>query len=201
MSTTLTSVMHDNVQHKLKDNSMKNLNDIIMDSNVTENNNVCFSEQGFRNSQSEVTRVSKNGRLDLEKKVDLESKLQNRHLELNDHFGQTLANFKDFNLVNSKMCENMSSETPNVNDLEVVNKDTRLTHPIVNYRGMNTSQYIPTPYLHMNPQDVLMNNDKIMCPSRYGTSSRLDQKNDTFKKYKQRKVLNSRDLLPLSKKQ
>ena len=60
------------------------------------------------------------------------------------------------------------------------NEDTRFTNPIVNYREMNTSEYIFNPYLHINYQQVLVDNKPFLPPTRNGLSSRYDSKKSKF---------------------
>ena len=166
--TTFTRGLYDSVKTQMDIDSKVNLSDRNMDNSIKENNNRCFNINGFRNSQSEVSRPNdENGRLNIAQKVEIETHLQNRHLELNS-LDRTNRDYEKFTVNNSANCsidrENMS------------NVDTRHTHPIVNYRGMYTADYNFTPYLHIDKQAVHAESDN--SPLRGGNSTRLEAKDN-----------------------
>jgi len=156
---------------KLFDNSNKNALSLIIDNSVKENQSFCYSSNGFINAQSQVSRPMKEGMLDLGSKADIESKLQNRHKELNS-IERNNTDYKNVPVNTPDQCkavENMNNE------------DTRFTNPIANYREMDTSQYIFNPYLFINYQQVVVDNTLFLPPTRNGDSSRYDSKKDKYK--------------------
>ena len=155
---------------KLFDNSNKNALSLVIDNSVKENKSFCYSNNGFINAQSQVARPMKEGMLDFELKTDIESKLQNRHKELNS----IERNNDDYAKIKVDLPANCSSNE-NMN-----NVDTRFTNPIANYREMNTSDYIFNPYLFVNYQQVVVDNALFLPPTRNGDSSRYDSKKDKY---------------------
>ena len=155
---------------KLFDNSNKNALSLVIDNSVVENQSYCYSSNGFINAQSQMSRPMKEGMLDLGSKADIESKLQNRHKELNS-IERNNTDYKNVKVDLPNQCglkENMNNE------------DTRFTNPIANYREMNTSQYIFNPYLFINYQQVVVDNTLFLPPTRSGDSSRYDAKKDKY---------------------
>lgn len=170
MSTTFTRKYYDVNEQEMHNSSVKNTNDWVMNNNLRENQNSCFANDGGKNSQAEVSRPqNNNGSLNLSEKVHVETLLQNRHIEAAS-FDRTNKDYSNVKLSTPKLCGNSKEN--------MTNADTRLTHPIINYRGMYTAEYNFTPYLHTNPQNVLVENDKFISPSRLGTSSRIDAKKE-----------------------
>ena len=173
MATTFTRTLYDKAEHEMYDSSVKNTNEWIMDSNLQENNSACFANDGARHGESELARpLNEDGKLNISEKVNVESLLQNRHLD-NNSFKRTNKDYAEVKLNTPSVCGNMKE---NMN-----NADTRFTHPLINYRGMYTAPYNFTPYLHMNPQDVLIQNDDVMSPNRFGTSTRIEAKSNNKK--------------------
>lgn len=161
MTTNFTRTMYDQDNLEMLDTNVKDQNKYIMNINSVENDSACHSLNGARNSLSQVSRpLNDQGQLDLSAKVDVESKLQNRHVELNS-FDTTNKDYADIKLGNSKICT--LNET-------FIEKDTRFSEGPS--REKYTADYNFSPYVHMNPQNVVSNNDKFMDPSRYGVSTR-----------------------------
>jgi len=168
---------------KLFDNSNKNALSLVIDNSVVENKSYCYSSNGFINSQSQMSRPMKEGMLDLGSKVDIESKLQNRHKELYS-IERNNTDFMNVKVDLPKQCN--TAETMN-------NEDTRFTFPIANYREMDTSEYIFNPYLFINYQQVVVDNTLFLPPTRNGDSSRYDSKKDKFNMTNTEYVKNVKD--------
>lgn len=169
MSNLFTRHYYDTDNSKLFDKSNKDINSYTMDETTHESNSVCYGS--FLNAQSQVARPqTKEGMFDLGTKVDIETKLQNRHVELNSMD----RNNKDYEKIDVKV--------PNQCNLKemMLNEDSRFTNPIVNYREMYTIDYSFTPYLIINPQDPVVNNATFLPPTRNGDSSRLSAKKDKY---------------------
>lgn len=104
----------------------------------------CYSFTGPIGAKSDVSMPRKGGNINFAIKADAESHLTNRvlpHGECND-VGK---NDKYKSLANSMVHSTDCKEKLN-------SVDTRFTHPLDAYRGMNTTEYKFTPYLHVNPQ-------------------------------------------------
>jgi len=170
MSTTFTRTYYDVNEQEMYNSSVQSTNNWVMNSKLQEHNKSCFANDGGRHSQSEVARPeNSNGSLNLSEKVNIETLLQNRHLEASS-FDRSNKDYADVKLSTPKLCGNSKEN--------MTNADTRLTHPLINYRGMYTADYKFTPYLHMNPQNVMVDNSKFISPKRLGTSTRLDAKKE-----------------------
>lgn len=151
--------------------SNNNYYSLVSDASVAENLTQCYASVGLPNAKSQIARpMINNGQLDLGKLVDIESKVQNRHKELNSDE----RNNKDYSSIatdipqNCVLKENMSSE------------DSRFTNPIVNYREMNTTEYNYNPYLFVDMQKAVYDNTTFLSPTRSGASSRFDAKKDKY---------------------
>lgn len=172
MSTTFTRKYYDVNEVEMYNNSLKNTNDWVMNNNVMENNKACFTND-TRHGKSQIARPeNNNGSLDIQKQVHIETLLQNRHIEASS-YDRTNKDYANVALSKPKLCGNTKEN--------MTNGDTRLTHPVINYRGMYTADYKFTPYLHVNPQNVLVENEDFLSPNRLGTSSRLDAKKENVK--------------------
>ena len=99
------------------------------------NNDECYPYNGRQNQI--------NKKLD-ELNVDIESELTNRNLPSN--YSNELGKNNKYSKLKKK--EELKNCTKNI---EV--EDTRFTHPIDNYRGMSTTEFNYSPYLHVNPQN------------------------------------------------
>jgi hypothetical protein len=161
MNTNFTRTMYDQENLEMFDTTVKDQNRYIMNIDSVENNSACYATSGARNASSQVARpLNKNGVLALGVKVDLESKLQNRHVELNS-FKNTNKDYADVKIQNPNKCSLKENDT---------DVDTRFNEGPS--REKYTAEYNFAPYIHMNPQGVLSNNDDIMPPTRYGQSTR-----------------------------
>lgn len=170
MSTTFTRTYYDVNEQEMQNSSVQNTNNWVMNSSLRENLNNCFANDGGRHAQSETARPqNSNGSLNLHEKVHVETLLQNRHVEAAS-FDRTNKDYANVKLSNPKLCGNSKEN--------MTNADTRLTHPLINYRGMYTAEYKFTPFLHMNPQNVIVENEKFITPQRLGTSTRIDAKKE-----------------------
>jgi hypothetical protein len=176
MSTNFTRTLYDSNNQEMHNGAVRDANEWVMNSKLKEHDKSCFPNDGARHSQSEVSRSqNEDGTLNLGKHVNVESLLQNRHKE-GSSFDRTNKDYAQVKLNTPKMC--------GTNKENMTNADTRLTHPILDYRGMYTADYKFTPYLHMNPQDVLVQNEDLIGPNRFGTSTRLDAKKNKKSKNK-----------------
>ena len=168
MSNTFTRKFYDNIEHEMYDDSVKNTNTYVMDKDTKENTGICYTPEHSVNGISELSKpMNDNGSLNLTDRVSQETLLQNRHLELSS-----------FDRTNKDYAKTKVNKPPACTVEHMVNEDTRMTHPIINYRGINSANYKFTPYLHMNPQKVLSTNEKYISPNRFGNSTRIDAKNN-----------------------
>jgi hypothetical protein len=137
------------------------------DTTFGENKNFCYSNVGLPNAQSQISRpMTQEGMMDLGIKTDIETRVQNRHKELNS----SERNNKDY--------EKFSVQSPGICGTKetMTSEDSRFTNPIVNYREMNTSNYIINPYMFVNVQAAVVDNTLFLPPTRNGESSRFDAK-------------------------
>jgi hypothetical protein len=141
------------------------------DTTFSENKNFCYSNVGLPNAQSQISRpMTQEGMMDLGIKTDIETKIQNRHKELNSA-ERNNKDYEKFAIQSPGTCgtkETMTSE------------DSRFTSPIVNYREMNTSDYIINPYMFVNFQAAVVDNTLFLPPTRNGESSRFDAKKEKY---------------------
>ena len=125
----------------------------------------------YQNQGANLSRPLNNeGFLNQGNKTQIESTLRNQHLPLNSQ----LRNNQDYDKIqrsNIKMC--------NITE-NFVNEDSRVSHPINNFREMSTTSLAYSPYLFMNPQEVTANNDAQMLPNRNGVNTRLDAKREGY---------------------
>lgn len=129
-----------------------------------ESRNQCYSKTGPIGSKGDVS-MARNGKLlDFGLKADAESHLTNRvmpHGESNDIGKNDKYASLAKSMVHGKDCNKKLNSV-----------DTRFTHPLDAYRGMNTTQFHFNPHLHVNPQCEIHT-------WRNGTNSRLIAK-DTY---------------------
>jgi len=146
----------------------QNLNktNYMLNIDAHENKSSCYPNSDIRNSVSQISKPISDGKLNLYSKADIESKLQNRHVELNSI--DKLNN--DFNKVKINNPTNCNVES------YIGYEDTRFTHPIESYRELNTMEYKFSPYLHINPQNVMAENNYWMNINRNGSSTRIESK-------------------------
>ena len=171
MANLFTRHNNDMNETMLFNKSNADYSNLVLNANVAENSSACYNNIGSVNAQSQMSRpMTQEGMLDLGMKADIETKLQNRHKELNSNERTN----KDYiNFVNNQPSECNTNET-------MTNEDTRFTNPIANYREMNTSEYIFNPYLFINYQQAVVDNTSFLPPTRNGTSSRFDSKKTKF---------------------
>ena len=172
MANNFTRTKYDAAELEMYNTSVKDGNNYIMNPTSVENANLCYAPAGARNAVSQVARpLNAEGFLNFETKTDIENKLQNRHLPLNS-LERTNKDYAAVATTIPKTCDNKKEH--------LTNEDTRFTHPIINYRGMYTATHKFTPYLHMNPQKVVGENDDHMDPTRNGISTRYDSKTEFY---------------------
>jgi hypothetical protein len=113
--------------------------------------------------------VFKDGLLDIENKVQLETYIQNRHLPPGS-FKRSNDDYKNKVSVSDPLnCQNVHEH--------LTLDESRLTHPLNEYREMRTDHLSFLPYLHMSPQDVLVSNENWHgTEDRNGVSSRITLK-------------------------
>jgi hypothetical protein len=171
MANLFTRHHNDSVEINSNYKANKDINSIIMDKSVNDNKYACYSNSSFINAQSQAARpMTSEGVLDLGVKTDIETRLQNRHKELNSMERTN----KDYEKYPTKMSETC------IAPLNVTNEDSRFTNPIVNYREMNTSEYNFNPYLFIDFQKVVVDNTIFLPPTRNGESSRFDSKKGKY---------------------
>jgi len=152
-------INYDKCAYDLKINRSTQPGDYRLFESSVENNNACLSFGGPIGSKSDVSVAKLDNQLEYDKMIDIDSKLSWRR--------QLLNNCNDNNLninIDVKHKSNCS--------LALVSEDTRFTHPIDNYRAMDTSIYNYSPYLHVNPQDYyqedrLGTNTKLLIKDNY----------------------------------
>lgn len=130
----------------------------LLDKSV-ENENACMSYGGPIGSKADVSVAKLDNQLVFNEMTDIESKLSWRHQILNN------CNSDSF-LINTEVKHKSNCS------LQLIAEDTRFTHPIDDFRCMNTVDYNYIPYLFVNPQDYYLED-------RIGTNSRLFVK-DTY---------------------
>jgi hypothetical protein len=163
MALKFTRKNYDNSIMEQNDAQSFNVNNYMLNVNAHENTNFCYTDSEIRNSNSQVSRPINNGVMDLGAKVDIETKLQNRHVELNS-IERLNEDYLKTNVSVPPTC--VQEENNGYND-------TRFSEPIENYREMNTLEYKFSPYLPVNPQNVVVENDGWMFGiNRGGVSSR-----------------------------
>lgn len=148
----------------------------------TESTNMCYSLTGPIGSKADVAMPRDKHNLDLGIKAEAEAHIMNRVLpENNCNILGKNDGYKKFS--------NKLKMGDNCND-KVNTIDTRFTHPLDAYRGINTTEYHFNPYLHVNPQCQIHE-------WRLGTTTRLVAK-DTYQ-IPEQKILDNGTTLPDSK--
>ena len=140
---------------------------------VAENSDACYGTVGLPNAQSQISRPMNEGMLDLGIKTEIETQIQNRHKELNS-FERTNKDYEKTALKNNTVPTNCTTKET------MANEDTRFTNPVVNYREMNTGAYNFNPYLPVDFQKAVYDNNLFLPPTRNGASSRFDSKKDKY---------------------
>ena len=149
-----------------------------------ENCNECYALNGPRNSDNDVSTVQASSDLGFGELTSTESHLTNRVIPLSHcNNKSTDLDYKTNKVFHKPLCNR-----------NIESNDTRFTHPVDSYRGMNTTQYKFTPYLHVNPQ-----NNIICDETREGFSSR-NYVRDNYKIPKQTIINPSKTLPPKTNK-
>lgn len=137
-------IKYDECNYKQQVKRSTNVGEYHLFSGANESVNQCYSKTGPIGSKSDVS-VPRNGKnLNFGLKADAESHLTNRvlpHGECNDIGKNNKYKSLIKNMIHANDCNT------NLNSV-----DTRFTHPLDAYRGMNTTEYHFNPYLHVNPQ-------------------------------------------------
>jgi hypothetical protein len=165
MANIFTRNRYDSSNLEMYDSSVKNQNDWKMNLINAENSKLCYINGGARNGIAELKRpVNEQGFLNLGSKADIENKLQNRHLP-NRSFDRNNKEYEQIETTTPGECENL---------MEHLNmEESRFTHPISDFREMRTDHLNFTPYLHMNPQNVVVKNEMWFEPlDRNGENTR-----------------------------
>jgi hypothetical protein len=121
-----------------------------------ENCNQCYAMDGPGNSKSDVSLARDGNDLSYTNMADIENQLSWRRKKLNE-CNDPPGQLDDKVLRNKPVCSN-----------KLIPQDTRFTNPLDDYRGMSLTSYMVNPYLPINPQCVVQNND-----DKYGLNSRL----------------------------
>lgn len=175
-------IKYDECQYKQQIKRSADVGEYHLFTPAHESCNQCYSFTGPIGSKADVSMPRNGKNLHFGLKADAESHLTNRvlrHGECNDVGKNDQYKSLSKSLVHAADCEKKLNTV-----------DTRFTHPLDAYRGMNTTEYHFNPYLHVNPQ----------CEYhtwRNGTNSRLIAK-DTFETPVQ-KPLDKGEALPEQK--
>ena len=169
MPTTFTRRKYDDRELEMNDASSAEPSNYATNLVSREHPNFCYNIES-RSGNDVNQPLNSNGRLNFELKADVENKLQNRHVT-NNNVDRTNKDYTKVELSSLNTCSTSNSE---------FNSDTRFTHPITDFRGMYTANYNFTPYLHVNPQDVILKNKDFLSPNRLGVSSRYETKEDIY---------------------
>lgn len=188
MANIFTRSNYDPAELQMRDATVKNTNDYVMNLTSAENTNACYAPAGARNTVSQLSRpLTNEGFLDFGSKVEIENKLLNRHLPLNS-FDRTNKDYTKVNVASPNTCGSVVEN--------LTNEDSRFTHPITDFREMKTDAYNFTPYLHMNPQNVVNENTDFMSPlGRNGRSSRYSAKEDRYSRKGAQESIKSKENL------
>lgn len=171
MSNIFTRTLYDPENMELKDVARRNKGDYMLNLIGSENANLCYSSSGMRNGVSELSRpTNQEGFLNFSAKADIENKLQNRHLPLGS-LERTNKDYVSNNVAPASNCESFQEQ--------LTLEDTRLSHPVSDFREMRTDQYNFVPFLHVNPQNVTVTNDMWhRANDRSGVSTRTVSKEE-----------------------
>jgi hypothetical protein len=144
---------YDKCSYDLKMNRSTQPGDYRLLDTSVENHNACISYGGPIGSKADVSVSKPDNQLKFDNMVDVESKLSWRRQLLNN------CNKDDLTLPYEVKHKSKCS-------LNLVAEDTRFTHPIDNYRSMDTTPYNYSPHLYVNPQDYYQQD-------RIGTNTKL----------------------------
>lgn len=141
---SFSRIKYDECQYKQQLKRSTDIGNYNFFINAHESTNQCYSNTGPIGSKNDVPMHRKGKNLDFGRKADAESHLTNRviaHNECNDvGKNRTYLKYKT-NLVKNQDCKQVLNQV-----------DTRFTHPLDAYRGLNTTEYKFNPYLHVSPQ-------------------------------------------------
>lgn len=152
---------YDNKAYLLKSNSNSNFSNYHLFGSYAENNKQCNNYCNLYVDNNSVSTTKEPYDLSYKNIIDTESKLSWRNNKLSKHNERKKIN--DIKMFEKKDCECVNYQ------------DTRFTHPLENYREMNTLNYNYTPILHVNPLNKIQQiNEKL------GLNSRLFTK-DTYR--------------------
>jgi len=174
-------ITYDQCAYDLKMNRSTLPGDYRLYGSYAENCNQCYAKDGPGNSKSDVSLSRDANDLSYTNMADVENQLSWRRKKLDD-CNDTFAQLDDTKLRNKPLCSN-----------KLISQDTRFTNPIDDYRGMSLTSYMVNPYLPINPQCVVQNND-----DKYGMNSRLFVKDNCV--YSEDKPLNQDSIYPKPKK-
>ena len=176
-------IKYDGCQYKQQIKRSADVGEYHLFASAHESCDQCFSFTGPLGSSNDASVARKGNNIDFGLKADAESHLTNRalpHGECNDIGSNDKYKSLNNTLVDARDCSS------NFNSV-----DTRFTHPLDIYRGMNTTEYKFNPFLHVNPQCQYYTD-------RNGTNTRLIAK-DTYRTPKQ-KILDTGGALPSDKR-
>ena len=164
---SFSRIKYDTTSYDLKMQRETNPGDYRLFKGYNENCSRCFSYDGPKNAKSDVSLTEHDPEAEYTQwssMTETESYLTNRVNKLTDDniYGKN-DYYKNLPVVNKNTCNTI-----------LESEDTRFTAPIEAYRCIDATPYHFTPYLSINPQcEVQDNDDKI------GLNSRLKAK-DTF---------------------
>lgn len=117
----------------------------------------CYPYNGPLNSKEHSSMARGNCETGFGKLADVESDITNRrnYLDNSNKRGKN-DDYKKAKIYNKPLC-----------DKTLEGQDTRFTHPLDNYRGMSLTNFYFTPYLHVNPQNIIQTDQH-----REGSSTR-----------------------------
>lgn len=175
-------IKYDECNYKQQVERSTGVGEYYLFSGANESAGQCYSKTGPIGSKADVS-VPRDGKnLDFGLKADAESHLTNRviaHSDCNDINKNDKYKSLNNSMVHASDCNK-----------ELNSVDTRFTHPLDAFRGMNTTEYHFNPHLHVNPQCQIHS-------WRNGTHSRLIAK-DTFT-MPDTKILDKGEALPEKK--
>ena len=164
---SFSRIKYDTTSYDLKIQRETNPGDYRLFKGYNENCSRCFSYDGPKNAKSDVSLTEQDTYIESSQwssMTETESYLTNRVNKLTDDntYGKN-DYYKNLPVVNKNACNTI-----------LESEDTRFTAPIEAYRCIDATSYHFSPYLSVNPQCEVQNND-----DKIGINSRLKVK-DTF---------------------
>ena len=171
MSGHFTGLIYDDKAYHLQQERSTAPGDYMLFSGRNEHCGKCYPYHQPSNSREQAATTRDHGELGFGNLANIESQITNRvNLATKDNqFGKN-DKYKSEKVFPKNNCDNY---------LET--EDTRFTNPLDNYRGMSLTNYLMSPYLHVNPQCYVQEDTH-----REGNSSRL-QVRDCYKTPNQNK--------------